>query len=127
MKKVIRLTENDIHRIVKNSVKRILKEYVDDKNVKMNIFRLHIDTNNPHDEEMAKEVLSCVARKIMKKTQTKDISFNQKDCFYIYNAKIYSEFVQELNNLGEYYMLSVEVSKYDENESTWKPFKIISF
>ena len=26
MKKVIRLTENDIHRIVKNSVKRILKE-----------------------------------------------------------------------------------------------------
>ena len=26
MKKVIRLTENDIHRIVKNSVKRVLKE-----------------------------------------------------------------------------------------------------
>lgn len=31
MKKVIRLTENDIHRIVKNSVKRVLKEGFEDE------------------------------------------------------------------------------------------------
>lgn len=30
MKKIIRLTESDLHRIVENSVKRIIREYSDD-------------------------------------------------------------------------------------------------
>ena len=41
MKKVIRLTENDIHRIVKNSIKRILKE---NENNEMAINRINKGT-----------------------------------------------------------------------------------
>jgi len=33
MKKIVRLTENDLHRIVKNSVKRIMKESYFDGNM----------------------------------------------------------------------------------------------
>lgn len=34
MKKIIRLTENDLHNIIKNSTKKILKEAISDENWK---------------------------------------------------------------------------------------------
>ena len=43
MKKIIRLTEGDLHRIVKESVKRILKEAED------NYPRLSVEKSRPSD------------------------------------------------------------------------------
>jgi hypothetical protein len=55
MKQLIRLTEDDLHKIIKESVNRILKEYTDKdraesrKKLDMTIFRERYGNNNIHD------------------------------------------------------------------------------
>ena len=109
MKKVIRLTENDLHRVVKESVKRVLKEFGPPKGMGKNI--------SPQKEKESKYDINVLFDKMVDYIIDNDIAEEfLLDYVIEYLEDTYREDVRDF--IKEIYGYINDARKYNEMDET---------